>query len=284
MDRTFKLTVAYDGTHFAGWQVQPEKPTIQGVLERAFEQITQQSVRVIGSGRTDSGVHATGQVASCVASNWRAPAENLGRALNTKLPDSVTVVSVEDAVDGFHAIRDAIGKRYRYQIKMGGCRDPFNFRYHWQLHWPLDLEAIGDAARRIEGRQDFASFQATGADRKTTVRHVRACTVSVLPGGRIGPAGSPPAEPHLAGMDGARLLIEVEADGFLYNMVRNIVGSLVEVGRGKRSPQWISDVIAAKNRDLAGPTAPPQGLFLGSVQYDASVLVAAQRPSRSGTR
>ncbi len=258
MLRTFKLTIAYDGTDFAGWQVQPGKPTIQGMLQRAFRGITGSDIQVIGSGRTDSGVHAIAQVASCTLP-WRAEADRLACALNANLPDTIVVRQAVDAADGFHAIRDAVGKRYRYQLQIGGLRDPFEYRYRWLLRGEVDVELIRAAARRFIGCHDFASFQASGSDRKTTVRDLRGCDVILQ---------------HAdARSDMQQLAIEVEADGFLYNMVRNIVGSLVEVGRGKQPPEWIDDVIAMRNRDAAGPTAPAHGLFLLRVDYPPSQVM-----------
>ena len=251
MSRSFKLTIAYDGTGFAGWQVQPGKATIQGALQDAFLKLTGNRVQVIGSGRTDAGVHAIAQVASCRLS-WRDPAERLVRALNSQLPDTIAVTDACDAVADFHAIRDATGKRYRYQLQVGGVRDPFQYSFRWHLHGTIDRNAIRAAAQRIVGRHDFQSFQASGSDRKTTVRNVVACDLIEQSTG-VGEAS------HLA--------IEVEADGFLYNMVRNIVGTLIEVGRGKQTPNWIDDVLAACNRDVAGPTAPAHGLFLTRVDY-----------------
>lgn len=254
MSRTFKLTIAYDGTQFAGWQVQPGQVTIQGELQSAIQQITGEDTHVVGSGRTDAGVHAIGQVASVRLATWRHPAENLRRAINVHLPDSIVVSRVDDAADGFHAIRDAIGKRYRYQLKIGGLRSVFDHRYHWHLHGSVDIDAIKQAANRFVGRHDFAAFQATGSDRKTTTRTITACDVLIDANGGE-----------------TRIAIEVEADGFLYNMVRNIVGTLVDVGRGKHPPEWISELIRGKDRDRAGATAPPQGLFLLRVDYSGRV-------------
>jgi len=260
--RTFKMTVAYDGTQYAGWQVQLRRQTIQSMLEKAIEQVCRQRVRVTGSGRTDSGVHAIGQVASFSLDHWRASASDLTRAVNSKLPSDIAVCEIVDADQNFHAIRDAAGKRYRYQIRIGGVRDAFEYRYRWHLPGPIDVQAMAAAAQLIRGQQDFASFQAAGSDRKTTVRDIRALdiidqdTSAVCSGAGQG------------GCDNVHnLAIEVEADGFLYNMVRNIVGSLVEIGRGKRPPSWIAEVIAARDRKVAGPTAPPHGLFLLWVEY-----------------
>lgn len=272
------MTVAYDGTAYAGWQVQPRRVTIQSLLEKAIAQVCRQRVRVTGSGRTDSGVHALAQVASFRLDHWKAPPAALARALNSKLPPDIAILAIEEAAEDFHAIRDAVGKRYRYQLRVGGVRDAFDHRYRWHLPGPLDLDAMRQAAELIRGRRDFASFQAAGSDRKTTVREVRALEIieqpppetawladtvgpnSHDPQGRAGRSASGPATIR-------NVAIEIEADGFLYNMVRNIVGSLVEVGRGKRSPHWVADVISARDRKQAGPTAPPHGLFMMWVQY-----------------
>ncbi len=255
MSRTFKLTIAYDGTDFAGWQVQPGRPTVQGLLQDALREITGTNIGVIGSGRTDAGVHAIAQVASCVLP-WRDEAERLALAINAKLPESIVVRRAVEVAQGFHAIRDAIGKRYRYQLQIGGKRDPFSYRYRWRLRGAVDLEPMRLAAARLVGRHDFASFQAAGSDRKTTVRDLRACEVIVESNEGI-----------IRHDDNLHVAVEVEADGFLYNMVRNIVGSLVEVGRGKYAPQWMDEVVSRRDRDAAGPTAPPHGLFLLRVDY-----------------
>lgn len=253
MPRTFKLTIAYDGSDFAGWQVQPNQPTIQGCLQHAVRKITGETVSVIGSGRTDAGVHALAQVASCRLENWNAPAAALGRALNTKLPETIVVHDVEDAADDFHAIACAIGKRYRYQLQIGGIRDAFLYRHWWRLPPHMDIAAMQAAAQRIVGEKDFASFQASGAPRASTIRHVRECQIT---------------EQDCNPNSGYCLYaLEIEANGFLYNMVRNIVGTIVEVGRGKHDLGWIDDVIAAEDRDIAGPTAPAHALFLRSVAY-----------------
>ena len=251
--RSFKLTVGYDGTEYAGWQVQPGQRTIQQASQHALTAVTGEAVTIVGSGRTESGVHALGQVASCTIERWRASATDLMRALNANLPDGIVVREAMDMPAGFHAIRDAVGKRYRYQLQVGGQRDVFEYRYRWHLHRPLDIAAMRLAAARFVGRHDFASFQASGADpKKTTTRHIRACEM---------------IEQETTTADALHWAIEIEADGFLYNMVRNIVGTLVEVGRGKQSPDWIAQVIEAKNRCVAGPTAPPHALFLVRVDY-----------------
>lgn len=262
MGRSFQLVIAYDGTNYAGWQIQPGKLTIQGMLERALARITRERVPITGSGRTDAGVHALGQVASCRLPQWRATSGDLRAAMNTHLPPDISVLQVRDAPDDFHAIRDCTGKRYRYQIQVGGVRRAFDFRYRWHVRGPLDLEAMRGAARLLEGTHDFASFQAAGSDRKTTVRTVRECVVEQRPSETGG--ATTDGEEYAWGDD---LVVEIEADGFLYNMVRNIVGTLVEVGRGKEGVDWVSSVLLAKDRTVAGPTAPPQGLFLQRVDY-----------------
>jgi tRNA pseudouridine38-40 synthase len=269
--RTFKMTVAYDGTCYAGWQVQLRRQTIQGMLEKAIAQVTNERTRVTGSGRTDSGVHAIGQVASFSLGRWRAGADDLARAINSKLPPDIAVSEIVDAPEDFHAIRDALGKRYRYQLQVGGPRDAFEYRFRWHLAGPIDIAAMRQAAEQIRGRNDFASFQAAGSERKTTVRDVRALEIIEQPtDGRAGQGGAEGSSRHIA--------IEVEADGFLYNMVRNIVGTLVEVGRCKRQPDWIADVLAARDRTIAGPTAPPHGLCLLHVDY-APFNLASDTPA-----
>ncbi|MCC9599766.1 tRNA pseudouridine(38-40) synthase TruA [Stieleria sp. JC731] len=251
VSRTFALVIAYDGTDYAGWQVQPDQATIQGTLQTSIRRSTGQDVTVTGSGRTDAGVHAFGQVASCRFPNWTASTEALLRAINSRLPNAIVVNEVHQADPDFHAIRDALGKRYRYQIQVRHQRNPFEHRYRWRLRRLVDVELMKIAAKKIIGHRDFSSFESAGAERKSSVRDVRDCVV--LPAQDFDQTG------HLA--------IEVEANGFLYNMVRNIVGTLVEVGLGKQPPEWIDEVLEQKNRIYAGPTAPPQGLFLKHVHY-----------------
>ena len=248
--RTLRLTLAYDGTDYAGWQVQPDQPTVQEVIERALEKITGGPVRILASGRTDAGVHALGQVAS-FRTDTRLATEVLGRALNGELPHDVAVLDVAEAPEGFHPIRDAIAKRYRYTIHDGPVRDVFSRRYCWQYRRRLDVDSMHRAAGRLLGTHDFAAFETSGAPRQSTVRTVFDISVGRGRGGNA----------HA-------ITLEVEADGFLYNMVRTIVGTLVEVGRGARPEAWVSEVLASADRRQAGLTAPPQGLFLVFVTYD----------------
>jgi tRNA pseudouridine38-40 synthase len=252
----FKLTLAYDGTEFSGWQAQPERRTVQGELERAWREITGETVRFQVAGRTDAGVHAIGQVAS-VESATQIPPEALTLALNAKLPEDAAVRSVELAHDGFHATHDAKRKRYRYSIYNDSRRPVFLRRYAWHVPTPLDIAAMNTAAKLLAGTHDFVSFQSAGSERESTVRTIFAAEVTR---GRAGQGGADVEVESL-------VLIEVEGDGFLYNMVRAIAGTLVEVGRGKRAPEWTAEVIAALDRCAAGQTAPPQGLTLLRVEY-----------------
>jgi tRNA pseudouridine38-40 synthase len=253
---SFKLTLAYDGTEFSGWQAQPERRTVQGELERAWREITGETVRLQVAGRTDAGVHAAGQVAS-VESATRIPLEALTLGLNAKLPEDVAVRSVELAPDGFHATHDAKRKRYRYTLYNDSRRPVFLRRYVWHIPTPLDIAAMNAAAQLLVGTHDFVSFQSTGSERESTVRTIFAASVRQ---GRAGQGGADVEADSL-------VLIEVEGDGFLYNMVRAIAGTLVDVGRGKRASEWIAEVIAARDRCAAGQTAPAHGLTLLHVQY-----------------
>lgn len=263
--RTLRLTLAYDGTDFAGWQVQPGYRTVQETLEAAVEQVTGERVRTLASGRTDAGVHALGQVVSLrTASNMSAGV--LCRALTAVLPEDVVVLDAADVPEGFHPIRDAVAKRYRYLIHDGPTREVFLRRYCWHYgHGRLDAEVMDRAAAALKGTHDFSSFESSGAERKNSVR-----TVSDLwvrrgpdPWGRAG--GQDSATGGAGGGD--FITLEIEADGFLYNMVRAIVGTLVEVGRGARPESWPAEVLEAADRRAAGPTAPPGGLFLVGVDY-----------------
>lgn len=242
--RTIKLTLAYDGTDYAGWQVQPGEKTVQEAVERAVEKITGERIRVIASGRTDAGVHALAQVVGFRTESQLA-ADVFQRALNAELPRDIAVLKAADAADDFHPIRDAVRKRYRYVIHDGPVRDIFRRRYCWQYHNRLDHAAMSRAAQALLGTHDFSSFETAGAERKDSIRTVYELQVER---GR--------------GVEEDLITIEIEADGFLYNMVRAIVGTLVEVGRGAQPECWVAEVLAAADRRAAGPTAPPQGLFL----------------------
>lgn len=266
----FKITLAYDGTEFSGWQWQPDRRTVQAEVERAWSEITGETVRVTAAGRTDAGVHAWGQVVGVESATRIEPAA-LVLALNAKLPENVAVRGVERARDGFHATTDAQRKRYRYTIYNDFRRPVFCRRYAWHVPTPLDVPAMHAAAQHLVGTHDFESFQSAGSERESTVRTLFAASVSAL-GSVQGLTATretwrdPQAE--LGAEESAALVaIEVEGDGFLYNMVRSIAGTLVEVGRGKRDSSWVAEVLAARDRTQAGQTAPAHGLTLLWVAY-----------------
>lgn len=265
--RTFKLTLAYDGTDFAGWQRQPERTTLQGTLEEVLSRITGAAVTVAASGRTDAGVHAIGQVVSFESQTLLEPAV-LQRALNAELPDEMLVLELSEAPSGFHARYDAIGKRYRYCIHDGPLRNLFGRRYAWHCRDRLDVSAMHEAAQALLGTHDFRSFETSWPNRETSVRTITDILVARGAGQGDGPFGDA----------GDTIQVEVAADGFLYNMVRAIVGTLVEVGRGARPREWVSEVLAAQDRKAAGKTAPPQGLFLLHVDYPPAKTDASSAP------
>ncbi|TWT98804.1 tRNA pseudouridine(38-40) synthase TruA [Neorhodopirellula pilleata] len=261
--RTFALTVAYDGTEYSGWQVQPGRKTIQDELEKAARPLAgcrpdEPSFRILGSGRTDAGVHALGQVARCMMPRWPASPQSLLLGINSKLPEDIRVVSIREAVDRFHPIADAIGKRYQYQIQFGGDRSPFDYRTWHRVVKPHDTGQLQRAAERLIGTHDFAAFQAAGAPRTSTVRTISWSRWRL-------------ADQHSA----EKWIYEVEGNGFLYNMVRNLVGTMLEVARGRRPVEWIDEVIASRDRKQAGPTAPPHGLFLCRVDYPDELFLSS---------
>ena len=247
--RTFKLTLAYDGSNYSGWQIQPGRETLQETFERALAKITGETIRVTASGRTDAGVHALGQVVSFRSETQLAPGV-IERGLNAELPHDMAVLSVIEASESFHATGDALRKRYRYVLHDGPIRDVFQRRYLWHVRSRLDDAAMHRASQALRGTHDFSSFETHGSERESSVRTI--FDVGVARG---------------QGEKTNCLTVEVEADGFLYNMVRAIVGTLVEVGRGTQTQQWPSQVLAACDRRAAGQTAPPQGLFLVRVDY-----------------
>lgn len=247
--RCIKLTVAYDGTRYCGWQRQTNGPSIQAALEDALLEITQHATHVTGSGRTDSGVHAWGQVASFhTPSNM--PPQVLRKALNATLPPDIVVREATDAPTTFHAINDATSKRYRYVIQPGRVNDPFALQYAWFVKRELDVPAMQAAAAMLLGEHDFASFQSVGSPRLSTVRTMLAAEVAW----------------HTA-EESPKVHIEVEATGFLYNMVRIIAGTLVDIGQGRRSAESMRELLAACDRTQAGMTAPACGLYLLRVHY-----------------
>ncbi len=245
MRKNFRLVIEYDGSAYHGWQRQKDRRTIQGEIEKTLFTITRCPVSLIGSGRTDAGVHALGQVAnfSC-ATNLTA--EIFYRGLNRMLPDDIVVHSCRLAEDAFHARYDAKSKTYRYHIFNHNPPKAIGRQYAWQIRQRLDTEAMGLAVQCIIGEHDFKAFEGSGSPRSSTVRNVLATDLR---------------------KEGEWLIFEIEATGFLKYMVRNIVGSLVEVGLGKLSDNDFRDILDSRDRQNAGITAPPNGLFLVTVAY-----------------
>lgn len=256
MPRTLKLTLAYDGTDFAGWQRQARERTVQATLEDALAPIDKGPVTVFGAGRTDAGVHAAGQVASFQLQS-AIPAGELQRALNGTLPEDVRVLAAVDARTGFNARFDARTKTYHYSIWNGAATPPWLRRYLWHVPQPIDLAAAVEAAAALIGEHDFAAFQAVGTDVKTSVRRILSSTVREVDLANLIPPGS-----------GGRLLrYEVQGTGFLRHMVRNIAGTLADVGRQRRAPDEMTAILRSRDRSRASATAPPHGLVLWQVDY-----------------
>ncbi len=243
-----RLTVEYEGTRFLGWQLQPGGPTVQGELERALAVVLREPVRVRGAGRTDAGVHARGQVAAARVSAPPADPGRLLRSLNALLPDDVAVRDVALVDDGFNPRRDARSRVYEYRILASPAQSPFWRRWSWHVPRPLDVGAMAAAALALVGEHDCAAFR--GADAKetprSTVRRIFESTVR--------------ADPPL-------LVYRVEATAFLKHMVRNVVGTLVEVGLGERATGCMAELLAGRDRTRAGATAPARGLTLVEVRY-----------------
>ncbi len=240
------MVVEYDGTDYCGWQRQKNGLSIQQVLEETIRLITQEKVTVFGSGRTDAGVHALNQVAS-FRSNTRLPAEILYRGINGLLPPDIVLKALEEVAWEFNALRDARGKIYVYRICNKRLRPALNRNYFWFIHQPLNLPLMEQAAQYLVGRHDFSCFCATGSDVKDHTRTVTSINISSVEDGL--------------------LEITIEAQGFLKYMVRNIVGTLVDVGRGKRKPSEMKEIIDSCDRNIAGITAPARGLYLKEVKY-----------------
>ena len=252
--RNIKLVLAYDGTDFSGWQRQPGRRTVQQELEEALGRLTGVEPATTASGRTDAGVHALGQVVHFYTAS-RHPPGTFIKALNAMLPRDVRVLEACEVPQAFHATVDARSKRYRYVIDNGPVADPFRLRYAHHVHPRLDAEAMDRAARHLAGRHDFHSFETHWPNRSSSVRTI--FDIGVARAGDV-------------------VTFEVEADGFLYNMVRSIAGTLLYVGLGKWAESRVAAVLAAEDRAEAGPTAPPQGLFLVRVRY-AAVTPPASR-------
>lgn len=249
--RNVKLTVAYDGTNYHGFQEQRGSglATIQEELERCLTKLAKRNIQVIGAGRTDAGVHARGQVVNFDASSWSIPVERLPLAMNGLLPRDISVCKAEEVSPDFHARFSALAKTYQYTVYNSRIPSPFYRLYSFFEPRTLKVEAMREAAGYLVGKKDFASFRAVGTPVKTTVRTIHGAEVI---------------------RDGPVISFVFRGDGFLYNMVRIMVGTLLEVGLGKSLPEYVNEVIKAVNRTLAGPTVPPQGLCLEEVEYPQS--------------
>lgn len=258
-----RLTIAYDGGDFSGWQVQPGLRTVQGVIESAVAELTGDKVRVFSSGRTDAGVHALGQVAN-FRSPFPIPPEKWRPALQARLPDDVVIRESAAVDDEFHATYSAKCKRYRYVLRQSLVEDPFLRRYAWRINAELDVEAMQTAAQALLGTHDFRCFETDWPNKATSVRtifDVQTLRLPRWPGWDAAPVGAGELSA------GEFVVFEIAGDGFLYNMVRAIVGTLVNVGRAKWPTDALARIIAGQNRSLAGETAPAHGLYLVSVDY-----------------
>lgn len=274
--QNWKLTLAYDGTDYHGWQIQPGYPTIQGELQLALARITGESPLPQGSGRTDAGVHALAQVASFPLAA-PIPAENLRRALNRTLPPAIRITEARTVRSTFHARHSAVAKTYEYRVFREPICPPALARYVHACAWPMDLDALQYSARLFLGQHDFLSFAATDPDLAARDYEENSSIPAETPNQNTKAPPAPPTAlrtiydstwqlcPTESGMT---LVYRVRGNGFLHHMVRNLVGTMLDVGRGRLRPTDIPGILAARARAAAGPTAPPTGLFLHSVEYD----------------
>ena len=246
MIKNFKLTIEYDGTFYHGWQRQKSDPTFQAEIENAISTMMDHSITVIGSGRTDAGVHALGQVANFKCDTRLGPQELLN-GLNALLPDCMVIRSCEEVDENFHARYDVKSKIYQYRILNRNLPIAIQRQYAWHIRRRLDTAAMRQASRHLVGRHDFKAFEGTGSPRTQSKRQV--------------------FKADIIRQNEDYLIFEIEADGFLRFMVRNIVGTLVEVGTGKISPQEFKEILSSKDRSRAGATAPALGLLLKEVKY-----------------
>ncbi len=254
--RNIKLLVEYEGTRYQGWQTQKDGPTVQSTLEGVIEKLTGEKCALIGAGRTDAGVHALGQVAAFKTSSALDTA-TIRRALNAVLPHDIRVREAAEVADSFHPRYSSSEKTYFYLIANTGVVSPFMERYVWQVPQKLDIDAMSEAANGLVGRHDFRAFMGAGSSVKGSVREVRELFVEYLNGmDFLG-----------VSLEGGFIRIRVRGDGFLRHMVRNMVGTLVEVARGKIKPEAVKEILASGDRSNAGPTAPAKGLFLEKVLY-----------------
>src|SRR4030067_3390730 len=239
--RNIKLLIEYDGTNYQGWQVQPKGPTIQGIIEEKLGLLTGEPVQLFGSGRTDSGVHALGQVAHFKTQN-RMDIHTIQRALNSLVPPDIVIRKVEEVDEGFHARKHSKSKIYEYRILNRNLRSAFHRGYVWYIPQKLNLMGMKKATQSVVGEHDFSAFRTVGSPTRTTVRKVMRAEWK-------------------RGRDGF-IRFEIEANGFLKQMVRSIIGTLVEIGKGRRKAADLKKILNSRDRKEAGPTAPAQGLFL----------------------
>ena len=244
--RTIKLLIEYDGRNYLGWQVQPKGATLQGVLEEKLSFLTNEKIDLLGSGRTDAGVHALGQVAHFKTKS-QLDVQTIQRALNSLLPSDIVVQKVEEVDEGFHARKQSKRKTYEYRILNRNIRSAFHRGYAWHIPQTLDITEMKKATRSLMGEHDFSSFQSVGSPKRTAVRKVTRAEWK-------------------QSRDGF-LRFEIEANGFLKQMVRAIVGTLVEVGKRKITSNEFQKILDSRDRKNAGPTAPAHGLFLKEVKY-----------------
>jgi tRNA pseudouridine38-40 synthase len=248
--RNIKFTIAYDGCDYHGWQHQPGEVTVQGVVTEAIRSLLGPKARICGASRTDAGVSALGQVA-VIQIDTPVPTANMAKAITDRLPENVTIVKAEDVPMGFDVIGDVTRKLYRYTIYCGPVRPVLHMRHCWHVPSALDVGRMNEAASLLVGKKDFKSFAAAADRREDSVRTVFRCEVA-----------------EAAAEGGRWVTVDAEGDGFLYNMVRNIVGTLVEVGIGRWAPEKMVEILEARDRKAAGPIAPPNGLCLMWISYD----------------
>jgi tRNA pseudouridine38-40 synthase len=254
--RNIRLTIQYDGTDYSGWQVQKNAATIQGLLEKAVHSVTGETLRVTGAGRTDAGVHAFDQVALIKTSSRLEP-DIIKNALNAQLPMDIRIIHADDIHENFHPRYDAKNKTYTYLISRPGPYSIFLRKYSWQLSWQLDPASMREAASRLKGKHDFSCFQASGCSARHPVREIMSLDVdeseSVVFMGFT--------------LDAPLIKISITANSFLRHMARNVIGTLVEAGKGRLRPDEMAEILELRDRDKAGPTAPACGLFLEKIEY-----------------
>lgn len=255
--RNLKLTIEYDGTNYSGWQIQKYGVSIQGTIESALQKILQEKIWLIASGRTDAGAHALGQIAN-FKTNSKITSQRLQKALNGNLPDDIKITRIEEVPFSFHSRFNAKSKGYRYLILNQTYPSAFLKNRVYFYPYPLNIRLMRQEAKYLLGRHDFKSFCASGSSAKDTIRTIKRITIKKS-------YRLPLSACRLA--NASLLIIDIEADGFLYNMARNIVGTLIEIGRAKFPRGSLKEILYAKNRKLAGPTVPACGLYLLKVKY-----------------